>query len=97
MKLIDILNEVILKEKYGEITPFYHLADKDSLDSLFRLPTKSQEDFAWLILNGCKLIYTVSNSLLLFFEQFKISFSFFYPIALLINIILLQISLISFK
>ena len=36
MKLIDILNEVILKEKYGEITPFYHLADKDSLDSLLK-------------------------------------------------------------
>ena len=36
MKLIDLLNEVILKEKYGEITPFYHLADKDSLDSLLK-------------------------------------------------------------
>ena len=36
MKLIDILNEVILKEKYGEITPFYHLADKYSLDSLLK-------------------------------------------------------------
>jgi len=36
MKLIDILNEVILKEKYGEITPFYHLADKYNLDSLLK-------------------------------------------------------------
>ena len=36
MKLIDILNEVILKEKYGEITPFYHLTDKYNLDSLLK-------------------------------------------------------------
>ena len=36
MKLIDLLNEVLLKEKYGEITPFYHLADKYNLDSLLK-------------------------------------------------------------
>jgi len=36
INLIQILKEVILKEKYGEVTPFYHLADKDSLESLLK-------------------------------------------------------------
>ncbi len=36
MKLLQLLREILLKEKYGEITSFYHLADKDSLTSLLK-------------------------------------------------------------
>jgi hypothetical protein len=36
IKLANILKEILLKEKYGELTPFYHLADKKDLDSLLK-------------------------------------------------------------
>lgn len=36
IRLLDLLNEMLLREKYGEVTPFYHLADKDSLQSLLK-------------------------------------------------------------
>jgi hypothetical protein len=37
---------------------------RDVLDTLLSLPDKDQEHFAWLVLNGCKLIYTIGHPLL---------------------------------
>jgi len=68
MKLIDILNEILLKEKYGEITPFYHLADKYNLDSLLKgiqvdVSTDRGQGKGFYVSNDLKII-----------ERFKIKY-----------------------